>query len=237
MQQNTHLPVHIGIIMDGNGRWAKSNHQPRNLGHQQGAKTLENISLYANELGISYMTVYAFSTENWNRPKKEINALMDLLRRYLKGHIKDSNTNNLRVKVIGDKTVLAKDIQALIKELEMTTKNKDGMVLNIALNYGGRDEIIRGIEKLLDDINNKKINYSIITKELFENYLDTANTPDPDLIIRTSGEQRLSNFLTWQSAYSEFYFTDCLWPDFNKKELDKAIAVFKNRERRFGNIK
>ena len=236
MEQEKQLPVHVAIIMDGNGRWAKSHNQLRNFGHQKGAKALEQISIYANKIGISYMTVYAFSTENWSRPKNEVSALMDLLRRYLKNHIKNSHKNNLKIRVIGDRNDLPTDIQGLIKQLEGITNEKDGMILNIALNYGGRDEIIRGIKKLVDDMNNKEIVISQITQELFAGYLDTAAIPDPDLVIRTSGEQRLSNFLTWQSAYSEFYFTDCLWPDFTEEEFDKALDVYKNRQRRFGNV-
>ena len=236
MEQQKQIPTHIAIIMDGNGRWAKSHKHPRNYGHQKGAKALEKLSIYANKLGIAYMTVYAFSTENWSRPQDEVDALMDLLRRYLKSHIKNSSKNNLRVKVIGNRNDLPNDIQVLVEKLEDITRRKDGMILNIALNYGGRDEIIRSIKKLIDDIENDKISSSQVTQEVFESYLDTAHTPDPDLVIRTSGEQRLSNFLTWQSAYSEFYFTDYLWPDFTEKELDKAIDAYKNRERRFGNI-
>lgn len=236
MTQQKQLPVHVAIIMDGNGRWAKKNKQPRNFGHQKGAKTLEEICLYANEIGISYMTVYAFSTENWSRPKSEIKGLMDLLRRYLKGHIKNVKNNNLKIKVIGDINKLPKDIQGLIQNLEDITKDKEGMLLSIALNYGGRDEIIRAIHRLLEEVDHKGIKGVEVSEERFAQYLDTHTIPDPDLVIRTSGEQRLSNFLTWQTAYSEFYFTDLLWPDFDKTELDKAIEVYKNRNRRFGNI-
>ena len=237
MNEKKHLPLHIALIMDGNGRWAKSHNRPRDFGHQQGAKTLEEVSLYADKIGISYMTVYAFSTENWNRPKDEVKGLMNLLRRYLKRNIKDAKKDNLKIHVIGDRLGLPDDIQKLIEELEETTKDKKGMNLNIALNYGGRDEILRGLKNLLKDMEKKEINSSDINEDFFANYLDTRNTPDPDLVIRTSGEQRLSNFLTWQSAYSEFYFTDCLWPDFNEKEFDKALEAYKNRDRRFGKIK
>lgn len=236
MNDHKNLPAHIALIMDGNGRWAKNHNRPRDFGHQRGAKVLENISLYANEIGITYMTVYAFSTENWSRPEKEVKGLMNLLRRYLKGHIKDSNKNNLKIKIIGDISGLQDDIQDLITQLEDITDDKDGMILNIALNYGGRDEIVRGIRKLLVDVENNKIESSQVNEAMFAKYLDTANTPDPDLLIRTSGEERLSNFLTWQSAYSEFYFTDCLWPDFSEEEFDKALEVYKNRDRRFGAI-
>lgn len=236
MKEEKQLPAHVAIIMDGNGRWAKSHNHPRNFGHQKGAKTLEQVSIYANKIGIAYMTVYAFSTENWSRPENEVNALMDLLRKYLKSHIKNSHKNNLKIKIIGDRNALSTDIQILIKQLEDITNDKDGMILNIALNYGGRDEIIRGIKKLVDDINNKEIITPEITQEIFAGYLDTATIPDPDLVIRTSGEERLSNFLTWQSAYSEFYFTDCLWPDFTEKEFDKALDIYKDRQRRFGNV-
>ena len=236
MEQQDQIPTHIAIIMDGNGRWATSHNHPRNYGHQKGARALEEISLYADKLGVAYVTVYAFSTENWNRPKDEVKGLMDLLRRYLKTHIKSASKNNLKVKAIGDRKALPGDIKKLIEKLENITKDKQGMVLNIALNYGGRDEIIRGIKGLIEDIECEKITSTQLTEEIFENYLDTARTPDPDLVIRTSGEQRLSNFLTWQSAYSEFYFTDYLWPDFNEREFDKAIEAYKNRDRRFGNI-
>ncbi|NLI89197.1 MAG: isoprenyl transferase [Epulopiscium sp.] len=236
MDRNINLPAHVGIIMDGNGRWAKSRSMPRDFGHKQGAKALEKISKYADEIGILHMSVYAFSTENWNRPKKEVDGLMNLLRNYLKRNIKDAKKDNIRVCVIGDRRGLPQDIQELIIRLEDTTKEKDGMQLNIALNYGGRDEIIRSIKEMAKDIENKKISTSDINEDLFINYLDTANIPDPDLIIRTSGEERLSNFLTWQSAYSEFYFTDCLWPDFDKAEFDKAIEVYQNRDRRFGQV-
>ena len=237
MEDTRKLPEHIAIIMDGNGRWAKKRNRPREFGHQKGAKVLEDISLYANKLGITYMTVYAFSTENWNRPEAEVKALMNLLRRYLKGHIKDSNKNNLKIKVIGDRRELPNDIQGLITELEAITKDKDGMTLNIALNYGGRDEILRGIRRLLVDCEQASIDPLNIDEELFKQYLDTGDTPDPDLLIRTSGEQRLSNFLTWQSAYSEFYFTDCLWPDFTEEAFEKALDTYNNRDRRFGAIR
>lgn len=236
MSDFKNLPTHVAVIMDGNGRWAQTHNRPRDFGHQRGAKVLEKISLYANEIGITYMTVYAFSTENWSRPEKEVKGLMNLLRRYLKGHIKDSNKNNLKIKIIGDARDLPEDIQDLITQLEDITKDKNGMILNIALNYGGRDEIIRGIHKLLGDVANGTIDGSQVDEVMFSKYLDTANTPDPDLLIRTSGEQRLSNFLTWQSAYSEFYFTDCLWPDFSEDEFDNALEVYKNRHRRFGAI-
>ena len=231
------LPQHIAIIMDGNGRWAKKYNMPRDYGHQKGAKTLEKITLYADKIGISYMTVYAFSTENWDRPEKEVKGLMNLLRRYLKDRVKDAKKDNLKVKVIGNIKGLPKDIQELIQRIEDITKIKTGMTLNIALNYGGRDEILRGVRKLAKEIEGNKISPSQINEEIISAYLDTANTPDPDLIIRTSGEKRLSNFLTWQSAYSEFYFTDCLWPDFNEREFDKALEAYKNRDRRFGAIK
>lgn len=237
MEVKQTLPLHVAIIMDGNGRWANQHKKSRNFGHQKGAKTLEQISLYANKKGILYMTVYAFSTENWNRPKSEVDALMNLLRRYLKGHIKDADKSNIKIRVIGDRDNLPRDILALIKTLESVTQDKDGMMLNLALNYGGRDEIIRGVNKILDDIENNKIDRSVISQELLANYLDTDGTPDPDLVIRTSGEERLSNFLIWQSAYSEFYFTDILWPDFNENEFDKAIEVYQTRNRRFGNVR
>ena len=237
MSNIKNLPGHIAVIMDGNGRWAKTHNRPRDFGHKKGAKTLEEISLYADKIGILYMTVYAFSTENWNRPNAEVKGLMTLLRHYLKDRTKDAQKDNLKMKVIGNRLGLPEDIQLLINKLEEITQHKTGMTLNIALNYGGRDEIIRGIHKLVADIENSKINGSQINEEVLAGYLDTRGIPDPDLVIRTSGEQRLSNFLTWQTAYSEFYFTDCLWPDFNEEEFDRALEVYNNRDRRFGAIK
>lgn len=230
------IPNHVAIILDGNGRWAKKRFMPRNYGHAQGAKTVEQICEDADSLGIKYLTVYAFSTENWNRPEDEVNTLMKLLRNYLKDCIKRANNNNMRVRVIGEKTKLSDDIRTKIEELEECSKNNTGLNFTIALNYGSRDEIARAIKSITQDVRENKLKPEDITSELISLYLDTKEVPDPDLLIRTSGEERLSNFLLWQLAYTEFYFTDVLWPDFNKKELIKAIEKYNSRDRRFGKV-
>lgn len=230
------VPQHIAIIMDGNGRWAAKRGMPRNYGHTQGSKTVEVICEDAYKMGVKYLTVYAFSTENWSRPKSEIDALMKLLRNYMKTCIKTATKNNMRVRVIGDKTGLDADIRERILELEEVSKNNTGLNFQIAINYGGRDEIIRAVKKLVKDKEENKFNFEDIDEKLFEEYLDTNDIPDPDLLIRTSGELRLSNFLMWQLAYSEFYITDVLWPDFTKDELSKAIEQYNSRERRYGGV-
>lgn len=230
------VPQHIAIIMDGNGRWAAKRGMPRNYGHTQGSKTVEVICEDAYKMGVKYLTVYAFSTENWSRPKSEIDALMKLLRNYMKTCIKTATKNNMRVRVIGDKTGLDADIRERILELEEVSKNNTGLNFQIAINYGGRDEIIRAVKKLVKDKEENKFNIEYIDEKLFEEYLDTNDIPDPDLLIRTSGELRLSNFLMWQLAYSEFYITDVLWPDFTKDELSKAIEQYNSRERRYGGV-
>lgn len=230
------VPQHIAIIMDGNGRWAAKRGMPRNYGHTQGSKTVEVICEDAYKMGVKYLTVYAFSTENWSRPKSEIDALMKLLRNYMKTCIKTAAKNNMRVRVIGDKTGLDADIRERILELEEVSKNNTGLNFQIAINYGGRDEIIRAVKKLVKDKEENKFNIEDIDEKLFEEYLDTNDIPDPDLLIRTSGELRLSNFLMWQLAYSEFYITDVLWPDFTKDELSKAIEQYNSRERRYGGV-
>lgn len=235
MSENN-VPKHVAIILDGNGRWAKKRFLPRNAGHAQGSKTVEQICEDAHDLGIKYLTVYAFSTENWKRPKDEVNALMKLLSKYLKNCIERSTKNNMRVRVIGDITPLADDIKEKIVKLEEVSKNNTGLNFQVALNYGGRDEIIRAIKKCASECADGLIKPDDITEELFSERLDTSDIPDPDLLIRTSGEQRLSNFLLWQLAYTEFYFTDVLWPDFNKKELQKAIDYYTSRDRRFGGV-
>lgn len=235
MSENN-VPKHVAIILDGNGRWAKKRFLPRNAGHAQGSKTVEQICEDAHDLGIKYLTVYAFSTENWKRPKDEVNALMKLLSKYLKNCIERSTKNNMRVRVIGDITPLADDIKEKIVKLEEVSKNNTGLNFHVALNYGGRDEIIRAIKKCASECADGLIKPDDITEELFSERLDTSDIPDPDLLIRTSGEQRLSNFLLWQLAYTEFYFTDVLWPDFNKKELQKAIDYYASRDRRFGGV-
>lgn len=228
------LPNHIAIIMDGNGRWAKKRFLSRKLGHKAGADTLEKIIKYSNKIGLKHLTVYAFSTENWKRSDEEVSALMDLLRDYLDDYINRSKTDNIKIDIIGGRERLASDICEKIDILEEKTKNKDGLNFHIALNYGGRDEILRAVKRLSQDIKDDNINISDISEEKIETYLDTKSIPDPELLIRTSGEKRISNFLLWQLAYSEFYFTDVLWPDFKTTDLDLAILSYQNRERRFG---
>lgn len=231
------IPQHVAIILDGNGRWAKSKGMPRNYGHTVGAKNVETVCQAAHDMGIRYLTLYAFSTENWNRPDSEVSALMKLLESYLKNCIKTADKNNMRVRVIGDKTKLSEKFQNQIKELEAASAHNDGLNLQIAINYGSRDEMIRGMRRMCADLLDGTITEQEIDEEHFAGYLDTKGIPDPDLLIRTSGEERLSNFLLWQLAYTEFYFTDVLWPDFNKKELEKAIAYYNKRDRRFGGVK
>ena len=228
------IPEHVAIILDGNGRWAKKRFMPRNYGHSQGAKTVEQICEDAWDIGIKYLTVYAFSTENWKRPEKEVKALMKLLRKYLKDCIERTAKNNMRVRVIGDTTKLSEKFQNQIKELESASAHNDGLNLQIAINYGSRDEMIRGMRKMYADLRDGKLQENEIDETHFETYLDTKDIPDPDLLIRTSGEQRLSNYLLWQLAYSEFYFTEVPWPDFHKEELEKAVEAYNKRDRRFG---
>lgn len=230
------IPNHVAIILDGNGRWAKKRLMPRNYGHARGAKTVEQICEDAWDMGIHYLTVYAFSTENWNRPQSEVDALMKLLKNYLKDCIERSNSNNMRVRVIGDKTALSDEICSKIEELEEKTKGNTGLNFTIAINYGSRDEMVRAMKKMAQDIKEGNVLPENIDADVFENYLDTAGIPDPDLLIRTSGEQRLSNYLLWQLAYTEFYFTDVLWPDFSKKDLEMAVMAYNKRDRRFGKI-
>ena len=230
------IPQHIAIILDGNGRWAKKKGMPRNYGHARGSKNVETICEEAYKLGVKYLTVYAFSTENWSRPKDEVDALMKLLRDYVKTCLKTADKNRMCVRVIGDKTVLDEDIRSRIEELEEATKENDGLCFQIALNYGSRDEILRAVRRLGEDCVHGKLKPEEIDTNLFESYLDTHGIPDPDLMIRTSGEQRLSNYLLWQLAYAEFYFTDVLWPDFTKEELVKAIEYYNSRDRRFGGV-
>lgn len=230
------IPQHVAIILDGNGRWAKKRMLPRNMGHVQGAKTVEQIIEDAHDLGIKYLTVYAFSTENWKRPQEEVDALMKLLKDYLKNCIKRANKNNMRVRVIGDKTRLETSIQEKIQELEEISKENTGINFTIAINYGSRDEMIRAMRKMMLDCKEGDIQPEEINEDIFAHYLDTTGMPDPDLLIRTSGEIRLSNYMLWQLAYTEFYFTDVLWPDFNKKELIKAIEYYNGRDRRFGAV-
>ena len=227
------IPQHVAIILDGNGRWAKAKGMPRNYGHAQGAKNVERICEDAYHMGIKYLTVYAFSTENWRRSKDEVDALMSLLRNYMKTCVKTAKKNHMRVRVIGDKTGLAPDIQDSIEKLERESGDQDGLNFTIAINYGSRDEICRALRKMIKE----GIGPENITEDVISEHLDTAGIPDPDLLIRTSGEFRLSNYLMWQLAYTEFYFTDVPWPDFDKTDLEKAIEQYNRRERRYGGVK
>ena len=229
-------PQHIAIILDGNGRWAKAKGMPRNYGHAQGSKNVERICEEAWRMGIKYLTVYAFSTENWSRPENEVAALMTLLRNYMKTCLKTAAKNDMKIRVIGDIDPLDDDIKKRIRELETATVNNGGLNFTIALNYGSRDEMTRAARKMAQDCADGKLDPEQIDESVFESYLDTHGIPDPDLMIRTSGEQRLSNYLLWQLAYSEFYFTDVPWPDFTKEELVKAIEEFNHRHRRFGGV-
>ena len=231
------VPNHIAIILDGNGRWAKAKGMPRSYGHVKGCANLETICDDMKELGVKYLTVYAFSTENWKRSREEVEGLMKLFRNYLKKCIKISEKNQMRVKIIGDITAFDEDIQQKIVELEEFSKDYTELHFQIALNYGSRDEIVRGIRRLAQDAAEGEIDPKEIDEEQIGNYLDTAGIPDPDLLIRTSGEQRLSNFLLWQLAYTEFYFTDVPWPDFHKPELIQAIEAYNHRDRRYGGVK
>ena len=230
------IPNHVAVILDGNGRWAKKRLMPRNYGHMQGAKTVEKICEEAWNMGIKYLTVYAFSTENWKRPQEEVDALMKLLTKYLDDFKKRSEADNMVLRVIGDKTGLNDEIRAKIAEIEELTKDNQGLNFTIAINYGSRDEMVRAMKKLSQDVKDGKVSPDDISENMFENYLDTVGIPDPDLLIRTSGEQRLSNYLLWQLAYTEFYFTDVLWPDFSRKDLEDAVIAYNKRDRRFGKI-
>ena len=232
--QEKNLPTHIAIIMDGNRRWAKSKNLPIKLGHKEGAKTLEKIVRYANKIGIKYITVYAFSTENWKRSEEEVSNLMALLKSYIDDFSKRADTENVKIKVIGNLTVLDKELQNRIYEAIERTKENTETVFSIALNYGGRDEIVNATKKIAKEVKNNQINPEDIDEEFLEKYLYTYGTPDPDLIIRTSGEIRTSGFLTWQSVYSEYIFVEKNWPDFNEKDLDKEIEEYNKRNRKFG---
>ncbi len=228
------MPKHIAIIMDGNGRWAKKRGLPRKAGHKAGAETLEKIISAARELGLEHLTVYAFSTENWKRSQEEVDAIMNLLRQYLKNYFKKFIKDDVRMNVIGDINRLDADIQKQIMEIEQLSKEKTGLFVHIALNYGGRDELRRAMTKMAQEVVEGRLLPEEMTEDCIAGYLDTAGTPAPELVIRTSGEERISNFLLWQAAYSEFYFCDTLWPDFTKTELEKAVFAYQNRERRFG---
>lgn len=237
MDENLKIPQHVAIILDGNGRWAKAKGMPRNYGHVQGAKTVEVICEEAYRMGIQYLTVYAFSTENWNRPQDEVDALMKLLRNYMKTCLATAAKNRMCVRIIGDKTRLDQDLQDRIAELEEATKNNDGLHFQVAINYGGREEILRAMKKAMSKIESGELSKDALTEAVLNDCLDTAGLPDPDLLIRTCNEQRISNFLLWQLAYTEFYFTPVAWPDFTKEELAKAIEAYNKRDRKYGGLK
>ena len=236
MENERKIPVHVAIIMDGNGRWAKKRGLPRTAGHAQGARTVEQILEDADHMGIRDLTVYAFSTENWSRPDSEVRALMNLLRTYMKTSLQKCARNNVRIRVIGDKSKLDKDLQTSIANLERDTASNTGIGFQIAINYGARDEITRAVRSAAEKIRTGELSPDEITENLISDSLDTGGIPDPDLLIRTGGEQRISNFLLWQTAYSELYFCDVAWPDFNKAELEKAVDAFNHRERRYGGL-
>lgn len=237
MDKNTVVPEHIAIILDGNGRWAKKRMLPRNMGHIQGSKNVEKMCRVSHKLGIKYLTVYAFSTENWKRPKAEVDALMVLLGTYLNDCIKNNKKNNMVVRFIGDISVLPENLLEKINTLTEVSKDNTGLNLTVALNYGGRDEIVRCIKNIATDVVNNKIDVDKIDEDFISNNLDTKDIPDPDLLIRPGGEIRISNYLLWQLAYAEMYFADVYWPDFDEKELVKAIEYYNTKERRFGNVK
>ncbi len=228
------IPTHVSIIMDGNGRWAKKRGMPRTFGHKKGAEVVMDVCQDADDLGIKYLTIYAFSTENWKRAESEVRALMTLFSQYLKICYKKAMENHMHVKIIGDTKALTQSLREQIRVLEEDSAGFDHFFLQIAINYGSRDEMVRAMRRMGADVKSGKIAPDDITEDLFSGYLDTVGIPDPDLMIRTSGEERLSNYLMWQHAYSEFYFTDTLWPDFDKAELIKAIEAYTKRDRRYG---
>jgi undecaprenyl diphosphate synthase len=237
MSGELRMPRHVAIILDGNGRWARAKGMPRNYGHVQGAKTVETICEEAYRMGIQYLTVYAFSTENWNRPQDEVDALMKLLRSYMKTCLKTAEKNRMCVKVLGEKSRLDEDIRSRILELEEATKNNDGLHFQIAINYGGRDELVRAAKKMAQAAAEGRLRPEDISEQVMAGFLDTAGLPEPDLLIRTCNEQRISNFLLWQLAYTELYFTPVAWPDFTKDELIKAVEAYNHRDRKYGGIK
>jgi len=230
------LPGHIAIIMDGNGRWAKSRGRSRLFGHQAGVKTVRRIVEYASEIGVKCLTLYSFSTENWSRPKAEIAGLFGLLRKYVEDDLQTLHDRGVRVRILGSHSGLKPDMLELLDRIEKTTRDNTNFFLNIAFNYGGRDEILRAARAFAVDVAAGQVNSGDLSEAKFETYLDSQGLPDPDLVIRTSGEKRISNFLLWQAAYAEFVFTDVLWPDFSKQDLQAAIKSFQKRERRFGNL-
>jgi undecaprenyl diphosphate synthase len=231
-----HLPKHIGIIMDGNGRWAKARGLPRAEGHRRGVEALRRTLKYASELGVQFMTIYAFSSENWKRPQDEISDLMGLLRRFIRKDLAELHSKNVRIKIIGSQENLPSDIITLLHEARTLTSSNTGTTLVVAFNYGSRDEITRACRQLAKDVKEGMLDPDAISENTLTNFLDTHDIPDPDLIIRTSGEMRLSNFLMWQAAYSEFYFDDVLWPDYDKENLERAVHYYMRRERRYGGL-
>ena len=232
--EKTNIPNHIAIIMDGNRRWARERKIDYRLGHKEGAKTLEKIVRYSKKVGIKYITVYAFSTENWKRSEEEVGALMLLLKTYLDDYSKRADSENIKVKVLGDISALSEGLQKSIKKCEERTKDNDGILFCIGINYGGRDEIVHAVKNIAEDVKNNKLDVDDISEKLIDDYLYTAGIPDPDLVIRTSGELRTSNFLPWQIVYSEFLFLDKYWPDFSEEDLLEAIAIYQERNRKFG---
>lgn len=235
-QTQQHLPRHIAIIMDGNGRWAEKRFMPRLFGHKAGVEALRSVISRCSKLGIEVLTLYAFSTENWNRPVDEVSGLMELLVQFLQKEIAELHSNGIKIRCIGDLSALPERARAEVKKAEALTADNDGLVVNIALNYGGRDELLKAAKGLAAEVASGVLTEAQIDSEAFEKHLYTAGQPDPDLMIRTSGEQRISNFLLWQLAYAEFYFTEVLWPDFDEKELDKALEIYAKRHRRFGKL-
>ena len=231
------IPNHVAIILDGNGRWAKKRMMPRQYGHAKGAQVVEQICEDAWNMGIQYLTVYAFSTENWNRPDSEVKILMDIFSKYMVDKLQKVGQKNMKIRFIGERSRLDKAMIEKIENLEESTKDNTGLNFTVALNYGSRDEMVRAMRKMAAEIKEGKLEPEDITEEKYNTYLDTAELPDPDLLIRTSGEQRLSNYLLWQLAYTEFYFTDVMWPDFNKEELAKAVEWYANRDRKYGKVK
>ena len=228
------LPNHIAIIMDGNRRWAKERGLETRLGHKEGAETLKKIAKYANNIGIKYLTVYAFSTENWKRTKEEVGALMGLLQMYITDFLNDKELENIKINVLGDISKLDTSLQNGIKKAITRTENNTGLTLNVAFNYGGRDEITKAVQKIATKVQNKEVNVEEVNEQLISDSLYTAGQPDPDLLIRPGGEKRISNYLLWQLAYTEFLFIDKYWPDFTEKDLDEAIEIFERRNRKFG---
>ena len=230
------IPEHVGIIMDGNGRWAKKRGLPRQIGHTYGARTFRSIVRYISQQGVKVLTMYAFSTENWKRPPEEVNAIMKIFRQYLIELLTDFRDDDIKVRFIGDRTAFSSELVSMIEEYEELAKDRKGMVLNIAMNYGGRDEIVRAVRNICHDVRDGKTQIENISEKDIEKYLYTANLPDPDLIIRTGGEHRLSNFLLYQAAYSEFYSMEVLWPDFKPEDFDRAVEEFNRRNRRYGGV-